>query len=359
MKPQSTNLFSCFQHVMGTAALAAIATTLSATGASAVTFGASAVSANNAGDVAIGESQLFVDITDAGSNRVLFKFSNLGPAASAITQIYFDDDDASPYLLQTGVILSDSDPIGGTGVRYQNLALGGNLPDSNNSMPGGGDFDEDFNFVPQSAGGASNNGIGVNEWAGFEFALAGSQTFAGLLDAIANGSFFVGFHVQAFASGGSESFINNPTPTPDPTPTPTPEPTPDPTPTPTPTPEPTPDPTPTPTPEPTPDPTPTPTPTPEPTPDPTPTPTPTPEPTPDPTPTPTPEPTPDPTPTPTPTPEPTPDPTPTPTPTPEPTPDPTPTPTPDPVSTPEPASIAGLIALGAALRTMKRHRNDD
>jgi cell division septation protein DedD len=60
-------------------------------------------------------------------------------------------------------------------------------------------------------------------------------------------------------------------------------------------------------------------------------------------------------------PEPNPDPTPTPTPTPEPNPDPTPTPTPtpDPVSTPEPASIAGLIALGAALRTMKRRRNDD
>jgi hypothetical protein len=44
-----------------------------------------------AGDAAIGEAQLSVDVTDRGGNQVLFTFLNSGPLPSSITQVYFDD----------------------------------------------------------------------------------------------------------------------------------------------------------------------------------------------------------------------------------------------------------------------------
>ena len=47
---------------------------------------------NDAGDAAIGEAQLSVDVTDNGGNQVLFTFLNSGPEASSITDVYFDDN---------------------------------------------------------------------------------------------------------------------------------------------------------------------------------------------------------------------------------------------------------------------------
>jgi hypothetical protein len=41
-------------------------------------------------DGAIGEAQLFVELTDLGS-QVEFTFTNIGPDASSITDVYFDD----------------------------------------------------------------------------------------------------------------------------------------------------------------------------------------------------------------------------------------------------------------------------
>ena len=41
-------------------------------------------------DGAIGEAQLFVELTDFGT-LVEFSFSNIGPEASSITDVYFDD----------------------------------------------------------------------------------------------------------------------------------------------------------------------------------------------------------------------------------------------------------------------------
>ncbi len=47
-------------------------------------------------DAGIGEAQLFMDVTDVGitpedRHQVLFTFTNTGPKASSITDVYFDD----------------------------------------------------------------------------------------------------------------------------------------------------------------------------------------------------------------------------------------------------------------------------
>src|SRR5262245_46650027 len=62
-----------------------------ASSAYAVPFGFSCVTNNSAGDCAIGSAQLSVDVTDAGGGLVQFNFTNSGPSASVIGQVYFDD----------------------------------------------------------------------------------------------------------------------------------------------------------------------------------------------------------------------------------------------------------------------------
>ena len=56
----------------------------------ATTFSFQNITNNNATNAATGESQLFVNVTDAGPNLVSFYFGNIGPLASSITDIYFD-----------------------------------------------------------------------------------------------------------------------------------------------------------------------------------------------------------------------------------------------------------------------------
>ncbi len=98
---------------------------LSVGSAHAVTVGFDAITNNTVGDPAIGEAQLFVDVTDPGDDQVLFTFFNTGPAASSITDVYFDDGD----LLGIASIIQD------TGVDFTELARPRNLPSANNASP--------------------------------------------------------------------------------------------------------------------------------------------------------------------------------------------------------------------------------
>ena len=61
------------------------------TEARAATYGFQCITNNSLTDAAIGEAQLFVDVTDPGGDQVLFTFINDGPEASSITDVYFDD----------------------------------------------------------------------------------------------------------------------------------------------------------------------------------------------------------------------------------------------------------------------------
>ena len=95
---------------------------LAATSAQAVQFDFSNITNNSATDAAIGENQLFVDVTDTGGGQGLFTFTNSGPEDSSIVQIYFDDENNS--ILSGIASIDNSSP----GVAYSTGSTPPNLP---------------------------------------------------------------------------------------------------------------------------------------------------------------------------------------------------------------------------------------
>jgi hypothetical protein len=151
---------------------------------------------SNAADAAIGEAQLFVQVNDAGSNRVLFKFTNIGPEPSSITDVYFDD----------GALLSIFAIEGSAGVEFSQYATPHNLPGGNNVTP---HFETTAGFSVDSDPPVQPNGVNPGEWLGITFDLQSGGTFTNVIADLASRDLRIGIHVQGFASGGSESFVNN------------------------------------------------------------------------------------------------------------------------------------------------------
>ena len=151
---------------------------------------------NNVADVAIGEDQLWVEVTDAGSGQVLFTFGNTGPYASSICDVYFDDG----TLL--GIASIDNTD---TGVSFSQDASPGDLPGGNEISPSfvctaGLSVDSDSPTQP--------NGVNPGETLGIIFDLQTGLVFNDVLQALNSGDLRIGIHVQGFDSEGSESFIN-------------------------------------------------------------------------------------------------------------------------------------------------------
>lgn len=185
--------------------------------AQALTFGFGNISNNNATNAATGQNQLFLNVTDAvggnnlSSTQALFKFSNIGPNASSITQIYFDDqvvstgrNNTTTVLLNNIAGITDS----GAGVDFSISTGNLNLPSGNNAP--GGRFTEDFGIEPNSP--VAPNGVNPGEWVSVLFNLKSGKTLQNVFDGLTSGLLRVGFHVQAFSNGGSETFVNNRTP---------------------------------------------------------------------------------------------------------------------------------------------------
>jgi len=163
--------------------------------ARAVAFGFGCITNNLAGDCAIGEAQLTVNVVDLGGGLVRFHFKNLGPAASVISEIYFDD----------GSLLAIAAVVDGPGVDFEQDANPPNLPGGQNASP---PFEVTEGFLAQSVPSPVMNGAGPLEWVAIDFTLQGAQTYADVLDDLDTGALRIGIHVIAFASGGSESFVN-------------------------------------------------------------------------------------------------------------------------------------------------------
>ena len=155
------------------------------------------ITGNSVADAAIGEAQLFVDVTNAGSGQALFTFINIGPEASSITDVYFDDG----TLLGIAAI-DNSD----AGVQFSQFATPGDLPDGNNASP---PFVTTAGFSADSDAPASGNGVNPGESLGITFDLQGGGLFADVLAELGDGRLRIGIHVQAFDDGYSEGFINN------------------------------------------------------------------------------------------------------------------------------------------------------
>ena len=162
-------------------------------GASAVPYAFTNITNNNASDAEIGEAQLILDVTANGS-QILFAFSNTGPAASSITDIYFDDD--VPLISFPQFITSP-------GVVFTVGAAPPNLPGGNDPL-----YHFSSNYDYDSSSPIQPNGVNPGESLGILFNYNNPNNFNAILAALDDGTMRVGLHVQGFATGGSESFIN-------------------------------------------------------------------------------------------------------------------------------------------------------
>lgn len=188
---------------------ALLAGALTATSGSALPIGFGCITGNVAGDCAIGEVQLSADVSDLGGGQVLFSFLNAGPGASSITDVYFDD---GTLLGIAGLIDADDNALGPFGDAGVDFSQGASPPD----LPGGGSvgFVVTAGFLADSDPPAQPNGVNPLETLGIVFNLQGGGSFADIVNELTTGELRIGIHVQGFATGGSESFVNLPVPEP-------------------------------------------------------------------------------------------------------------------------------------------------
>jgi hypothetical protein len=166
-----------------------------------VALGFECVTRNLAGDCAIGESQLSLVLSDAGSGAVRFELSNAGPDGSVISEVYFDD----------GALLGATSIAAGPGVDFAPGARPPNLPGWRSLDP---IFAATLGLAAESRPSPVMNGVGPGEWLAVEFDLRPGRSFQDVLAELASGELRVGLHVIAFESRGSESFVNLPVPEP-------------------------------------------------------------------------------------------------------------------------------------------------
>lgn len=183
------------------AAGVALGSLMAASSAQAVVFNTWTNITNN-GNQNVG-GQLAVDVTDAGSNRVSFKFTNNVGIASSITDIYFDDN--APSVLLSLFSIVDS----GAGVAF---SAGASPPD----LPGGAPFNFTADFSADSDSPSAPNGVNsASEFVTLTYNLVGGKTFADVLAELTGGGLEIGLHVQAIGtSGGSDAYLltGNPPP---------------------------------------------------------------------------------------------------------------------------------------------------
>lgn len=168
------------------------------------TYNFSNITHNNPASAAIGEAQLFMDVSDEGvpAGQALFTFRNVGPEASSITDIYFDD------MFPT--VLSDISYITNySGVDFSEGASPGDLP-------GGQSYSFSADHSADSDPPAQPNGVNPGEKLDIVFNLVSGYLFNNVIAGLDSGDLRVGIHVQGFDGGYSEAFINNPAPVPEP-----------------------------------------------------------------------------------------------------------------------------------------------
>lgn len=170
--------------------------------ASTTTLGFYCITANNAGNCAIGESQMTVSVSDPVPGEVLFHFKNLaGGSASSITDVYFDD----------GSLLALASVENGPFVNFSQYASPPNLPGGSSINP---PFVTTAGFLADSNPPVQPNGVNPGEWLKINFTLQSSRTHANVISELTDGTLRIGIHVQGFDVGDSASFVNNPVPVP-------------------------------------------------------------------------------------------------------------------------------------------------
>jgi hypothetical protein len=172
--------------------------------ASAASFGFDCISNNRSKDCAIGEAQLRMEVSDSGSGKIAFAFTNLGPKASSITDIYWDDD----HLFAAIFSITNA-----PGVAFSQGANPSNLPSANDANP---DFRTTRGLLVDSDSPVRPKGVGPGEMLVVSLSLKSGKSFADVLMDLSDGSLRIGLHVQGMGKDecGSESFVNLPGKTP-------------------------------------------------------------------------------------------------------------------------------------------------
>ena len=111
----------------------------------ASSYGFNCITSGAAGDCAIGEANLHVDVS-AGpqANQVTFTFTNSDPNGSSLADVYFDD----------GSLLGIHDISGSSGVSFSQSAAPGSLPGGNNI-----DWNSSRDFSADSDAPVYHNGV--------------------------------------------------------------------------------------------------------------------------------------------------------------------------------------------------------
>jgi len=179
-------------------------------------FGFEAIT-NNSGVSGTYALQLAVDVSNTGSDQVLFKFYNdgpggslydvLSPIAGSIARIYFDD---SANLIAFNSIFSDS----GAGVNFIIAPTPGTFP-GGNTLPNPFVATDGLRCSPTPP----INGANPGEWVAVKYDIV-SGDYAGVLNALRLGfdgadTLRIGIHVQGILPTGvnqSDSFIMVPVP---------------------------------------------------------------------------------------------------------------------------------------------------
>jgi len=161
----------------------------------ALTYSFNCITFNSGANCGTGSAQLDLTVSDGGNGKVNFLFTNSGPQASSITDLYFDWK--TPALSLTEGALTQS-----AGVSFGWGATPVNLP-AGNTIAFSSDLGLDSNVPTQPSG------INPGEWLNIAFTGSFSELAAGLH----SNELLVGLHVQGFSNGGSASFVSVPEPT--------------------------------------------------------------------------------------------------------------------------------------------------
>jgi len=166
--------------------------------ASAISFTCIRADGFSESECLIGEAQFSATISDAGGGEVEITFSNAGPQASIIADVYIDDD--------AGVFSEITAIVDGAGTDFEEGAAPPNLPGGNNVTPV---FVASFAADAESPTGTGGNGADPGESFSLILGLVDGKTFADVQAAFELGTVRLGIHGQGLGtSGGSESFVS-------------------------------------------------------------------------------------------------------------------------------------------------------
>lgn len=185
-----------FKHIL----LAAVLLGAAPLAASVTTLGFDCITNNSETNCSAGETQLKVEVSDVVSGGLFFKFTNTGSIAMSITDVYFDD--SSTALLATPMTITSSG-----GVSFSQGAAPPLLPGGNSLIPA---FKVTAGFLADADEPPTQKGVNPGEWLGISFAYASGKAFSDVDGELSLGDLRIGIHVQGFANGGSESFVNLP-----------------------------------------------------------------------------------------------------------------------------------------------------